>query len=152
MSRRELLLGGAAVGAGALLAGCTSNDTKDGDAGDQHQANAAGRRQRRPGKAVTIGFSAPAADHGWIAAITANAKAQAAKYSDVTLKAVDAGQRRSRADRRGGDPDRQEARRASCCCRTTASSSPQIGRKARRPASRSSTSTASSPTRRAYRT
>ena len=39
-----------------------------------------------PGKTVTIGFSAPAADHGWIAAITDNAKAQAEKYTDVELK------------------------------------------------------------------
>jgi ribose transport system substrate-binding protein len=40
---------------------------------------------------VIIGFSAPAADHGWIAAITNNAKAQAAAYSDVELRAVEAG-------------------------------------------------------------
>ena len=45
---------------------------------------------RRPSRAgpVTIGFSAPAADHGWIAAIAANAQAQAAKYSDVTFAPV----------------------------------------------------------------
>ena len=36
-------------------------------------------RTPTPGKPVTIGFSAPAADHGWIAAITTNAKAQAAQ-------------------------------------------------------------------------
>lgn len=88
MSRRKLLLGGAAVGAGALLAGCTSNDTKDSNTGTNTKENAA---TEAPGKAVTIGFSAPAADHGWIGAITANAKAQAAKFSDVTLKVVDAG-------------------------------------------------------------
>src|ERR1043165_775465 len=43
----------------------------------------------KPGKAVTIGFSAPAADHGWIAAIAKNAKAQAAQYSDVTFTPVE---------------------------------------------------------------
>jgi ribose transport system substrate-binding protein len=37
---------------------------------------------------VTIGFSAPAADHGWIAAIAANAQAQAGKYADVTFAPV----------------------------------------------------------------
>jgi ribose transport system substrate-binding protein len=45
-----------------------------------------------PGPPVTIGFSAPAADHGWIAAITTNAQNQAALYSDVTLNAVEAGE------------------------------------------------------------
>jgi ribose transport system substrate-binding protein len=41
-----------------------------------------------PGKHVTIDMSVPAADHGWLAAISANAKAQAAKYKDVTLNLV----------------------------------------------------------------
>lgn len=90
MSRRRLLFGGAALGAGALLVGCTSNEqtptaaqTKGGDA-------AAGANNE-PGKRVVIGFSAPAADHGWIAAITDNAKAQAGAYSDVEFKSVEAG-------------------------------------------------------------
>lgn len=39
-----------------------------------------------PGKPVTIGFSAPAADHGWMGAITKAALAEADKWSDVTLK------------------------------------------------------------------
>jgi ribose transport system substrate-binding protein len=51
--------------------------------------SAAASASDTPGKAVTIGFSAPAADHGWIAAITTNAKNQAAKHSDVTLQAVE---------------------------------------------------------------
>jgi len=38
-----------------------------------------------------LGFSAPAADHGWIAAITNNAKAQAGQFSDVEFRAVAAG-------------------------------------------------------------
>ena len=38
-----------------------------------------------PGDMVQIGFSAPAADHGWMAAITNAAQAEAAKYSDVEL-------------------------------------------------------------------
>jgi len=90
MSRRRLLLGGAAVGAGVLLAGCTSNDTTDKDKEAETQVKT-GASADTPGKAITIGFSAPAADHGWIGAITANAKAQAAKFSEVTLKVVDAG-------------------------------------------------------------
>jgi ribose transport system substrate-binding protein len=87
-SRRRLLLGGAALGAGALLTGCTSNEATP--TGAQTRAADAGAAAT-PGKRVTIGFSAPAADHGWIAAITANAKAQAGAYSDVELKTVEAG-------------------------------------------------------------
>jgi ribose transport system substrate-binding protein len=89
LSRRRLLVGGAALGAGAVLAGCTSNESNNNNGSDTQVKSGSGNDA--PGKAVTIGFSAPAADHGWIGAITANAKAQAAKFSDVTLKVVDAG-------------------------------------------------------------
>ncbi|MEU9510090.1 substrate-binding domain-containing protein [Micromonospora sp. NPDC048170] len=89
MSRRRLIFGGAAVGAGVLLAGCTSNETQPTEA--QTKAAAAPGGNNEPGKRVVIGFSAPAADHGWIAAITNNAKAQAGAYSDVEFKSVEAG-------------------------------------------------------------
>jgi len=85
-SRRKVLIG--AAGAGALLAGCTSNapkNTAQVRTGTSDDPNAAA------GTKVTIGFSAPAADHGWIAAITNNARAQAAEYPDVELKSVEAG-------------------------------------------------------------
>jgi ribose transport system substrate-binding protein len=89
LSRRRILFGGAAVGAGALLTACTSNtpqeNTQVNTGNEDSNPNAA------PGTKVVIGFSAPAADHGWIAAITNNAKAQAGAYSDVELKAVEAG-------------------------------------------------------------
>ncbi|MFU8850120.1 substrate-binding domain-containing protein [Micromonospora sp. SL1-18] len=88
LSRRRLLFGGAALSAGAVLAGCTSNEQKPTEA--QTKAAATGGNNEA-GKKVTIGFSAPAADHGWIAAITNNAKAQAGAYSDVELKTVEAG-------------------------------------------------------------
>ncbi|HEY6593448.1 MAG TPA: substrate-binding domain-containing protein [Asanoa sp.] len=86
-TRRRFLLGGAAVGAGALLAACTSNES----GGTTAQTNTNSNNNAAPGQKVTIGFSAPAADHGWIAAITSNAKAQAATYSDVDFKTVEAG-------------------------------------------------------------
>ncbi|WP_377267186.1 substrate-binding domain-containing protein [Peterkaempfera sp. SMS 1(5)a] len=88
MSRRNILFGGAAVSAGALLAGCTSNDPKQA-AGDATVPVAAGSSS--PGKAITVGFSAPAADHGWMAAISTNAKAAAKRFPEVTFKAVEAG-------------------------------------------------------------
>ena len=87
-TRRNMLLGGAVLGALAA-AGCTSNETPSGNA--QTKGPDAGNPNAAPGKKITIGFSAPAADHGWIAAITNNAKAQAAAYSDVTFKQVEAG-------------------------------------------------------------
>ena len=89
LSRRHILFGGAAVSAGALLTACTSNtpqeNTQVNTNNEEANPNAA------PGQKVIIGFSAPAADHGWIAAITNNAKAQAAAYSDVELRTVEAG-------------------------------------------------------------
>jgi ribose transport system substrate-binding protein len=87
-SRRRLLLGGAALGAGALLTACTSNDAEPTTA---QTKGADDPGASTPGKTVKIGFSAPAADHGWLAAITTNAKAQAAAYSDVELLSVEAG-------------------------------------------------------------
>ncbi|BCB84263.1 substrate-binding domain-containing protein [Phytohabitans suffuscus] len=90
LSRRRLLLGGAALGAGALLTACTSNETDEPSGGAQTVA-AGNNANAAPGQKVVIGFSAPAADHGWIAAITNNAKAQAGTYSDVEFKTVEAG-------------------------------------------------------------
>jgi ribose transport system substrate-binding protein len=86
-SRRNFLLGASALGAGSLLAACTSN-TPEASNNNQNvaQGNAA---NSQPGKQVKIGFSAPAADHGWIAAITKNAKAQAQRFSDVTFNATE---------------------------------------------------------------
>jgi ribose transport system substrate-binding protein len=90
LSRRRILFGGAAVGAGALLTACTSNDP-----GENTQIKSGGDTNANPnaapGTKVVIGFSAPAADHGWVAAITSNAKAQAAAYTDVEFRAVAAG-------------------------------------------------------------
>ncbi|BCJ63733.1 substrate-binding domain-containing protein [Polymorphospora rubra] len=89
LSRRRLLLGGAALGAGALLTACTSNEAAPQTA--QTMGANAGNPNSSPGQRVVIGFSAPAADHGWMAAIINNARAQAAAYSDVELKVVEAG-------------------------------------------------------------
>lgn len=86
-TRRGVLFGGAAVAAGALATACTSNDEKD-DPAPAAQTGALGGDNDKPGKQVTIGFSAPAADHGWTAAIAKNAEAQAKRYKDVTFKPV----------------------------------------------------------------
>jgi ribose transport system substrate-binding protein len=89
MSRRGVLFGSAAVGAGALLTACTSNQPKENT--QINTSNEEANPNSAPGQKVVIGFSAPAADHGWIAAITNNAKAQAGAYKDVELKSVEAG-------------------------------------------------------------
>ncbi|WP_026412897.1 substrate-binding domain-containing protein [Actinomadura oligospora] len=86
-ARRGFLIGGALTGAG-LLAACTSN-SEGGDASASQVALVGGGDNDKPGAKVTIGFSAPAADHGWIAAIAKNAQAAAKKYSDVTYKPVE---------------------------------------------------------------
>ncbi|HEY0001705.1 MAG TPA: substrate-binding domain-containing protein [Actinoplanes sp.] len=88
LTRRRVLFGGAAVGTGALLTACTSNTPENNT---QVNTNAGGGVNAAAGQKVIIGFSAPAADHGWVAAITNNAKAQAATYSDVEFRAVAAG-------------------------------------------------------------
>ncbi|MFF8414398.1 substrate-binding domain-containing protein [Streptomyces omiyaensis] len=83
-SRRGLLLGSAAVSAGALLTACTSNEPKN-----QAAPSAAGNApvaDDKPGKPVTIGFAGPQADHGWLNAINQNARDRAKKYADVTLE------------------------------------------------------------------
>ncbi|MFD4022586.1 substrate-binding domain-containing protein [Streptomyces sp. NPDC058576] len=83
-SRRGLLFGTAAVSAGALLTACTSNEPKK----TESAANSA-PADDKPGKAVTIGFAGPQADHGWLNAINVNAKSRAETYSDVTLETTE---------------------------------------------------------------
>ncbi|MQA11481.1 MAG: substrate-binding domain-containing protein [Pseudonocardiaceae bacterium] len=87
LARRGFLSGAAVLGAGAVLAGCTSNDPEDASGGQQQAAGAADNSQ--PGRNVTLGFSAPAADHGWMAAMTINARSQARQFSDVKLNATE---------------------------------------------------------------
>ncbi|PRX97418.1 substrate-binding domain-containing protein [Allonocardiopsis opalescens] len=88
VARRRFLLGGALVGAGALAASCTGNEPADGG-GENPAVSNAGTDNDAPGETVIIGFSAPAADHGWIAAISRNAQAQAEQYSDIDFRAVE---------------------------------------------------------------
>ncbi|HLU59928.1 MAG TPA: substrate-binding domain-containing protein [Pseudonocardia sp.] len=87
LQRRRFLTGALGVGAGAALTACTSNEPAGGSDAPAVAPAPAGANSE-PGRPVTIGFSAPAADHGWIAAIANNAQAQAEQYPDVTLEAV----------------------------------------------------------------
>ncbi|GAA1274306.1 substrate-binding domain-containing protein [Streptomyces javensis] len=85
-TRRGLLFGAAAIGTGALLTACTSNEPSGKSGGKAQQAAVT---DEKPGKRVTIGFAGPQADHGWLNAITVNAKERAKKYADVTLEATE---------------------------------------------------------------
>ena len=90
LARRGFLFGGAVVGAGALVTACTSNEPPAAQqSAAPSQAPAAATDNDRPGREVKIGFSAPAADHGWIAAIAKNAEEAAKRYSDVTFVPVE---------------------------------------------------------------
>ena len=99
VNRRGFLAGAVVVGAGAALTACTSNSvaqttpTTSAAAASSAAAGPVSAPASAAGgstqvKTVTIGFSAPAADHGWTGAIAKNAVAEAAKYPDVKLESV----------------------------------------------------------------
>ena len=82
------LVTGGALAALLFVTGCTSNTPEsEGSSGDS-SAKAASANDD-PGTKVTIGFSGPAADHGWLAAINSSAIAEAKKYDDVELKTAE---------------------------------------------------------------
>jgi ribose transport system substrate-binding protein len=70
------------------LSACTGSaqDAESDDSGDDPAPAAAAGGNDEAGDKVTIGFSAPAADHGWMAAITNNVRALADKYPDIDLQ------------------------------------------------------------------
>ncbi|RRO17023.1 sugar ABC transporter substrate-binding protein [Saccharopolyspora rhizosphaerae] len=88
-TRRRLLFGSTALGASAVLSGCLANTPPQQE--NQAAVAAGGGDNAAPGKHVTIGFSAPAADHGWMAAMTTYARAQAEKLPDVTFRPTEGG-------------------------------------------------------------
>src|SRR3954471_23313737 len=72
------------------LAGCTSNSDGGGDTADTSgDTSAATGSNDESGDKVVIGFSAPAADHGWMGSITASPQKEAAKYDDVELRVAE---------------------------------------------------------------
>ena len=86
-SRTRLVLTGAAVlAAVGLLAGCTgsgADETTVVDQGTTDEENA------ESGDTIVIGFSGPAADHGWLGAINSGAIAAAESFDDVELKVAE---------------------------------------------------------------
>jgi ribose transport system substrate-binding protein len=81
--RRMTYTAVALMSAGALVAGCTSNEPES--SGDGGGGSNAASDNDEEGETVRIGFSAPAADHGWMAGITEAARAVDDEYDDVEL-------------------------------------------------------------------
>jgi ribose transport system substrate-binding protein len=77
----------ALIGAGALMAGCTGNTPEESSGGGG--GNNAASDNDESGDTVSIAFSAPAADHGWIAGITESARAEAEKYDDIDFQVAE---------------------------------------------------------------
>ena len=83
--RRGLAIIGAFAAATLVLGAC-GNSSGDDDNANISKSNT---DNDKDGKKVVIGFSAPAADHGWMGAITKAAVAQAKQYDDITLKVAE---------------------------------------------------------------
>ncbi|GAA1989336.1 substrate-binding domain-containing protein [Isoptericola halotolerans] len=96
MTRNHRLLGltAAAATTALLLSGCVSNEPpeeeNDSDSMSADEGAAGGTANDEPGETITIGFSAPAADHGWMGAITRAALDEAEGYEDVELRQAEA--------------------------------------------------------------
>ncbi|MFP5219848.1 MAG: substrate-binding domain-containing protein [Actinomycetes bacterium] len=87
-TRRRATSLAAAAAAGLLLVGCTSNEPEDSGNDGAAVGNAASSNDDS-GETVTIGFSGPAADHGWLAAINRAAQEEAEKYDDIELRVAE---------------------------------------------------------------
>src|SRR3954452_18700733 len=89
-THRIQLATGGALAALLILAGCTSNTPQTQQpVNDSSGSAVAPSGNNQTGEKVTIGFSGPAADHGWLAAINSSALAEAKKYEDVELKTAE---------------------------------------------------------------
>lgn len=78
----------ALLSAGLLVSGCLSNDpdaVADDDGGGTADTALVGDNAE-PGEEVVIGYSGPAAGHGWMSAITQAAQEQGEELEDVDLR------------------------------------------------------------------
>ncbi|WP_394162172.1 substrate-binding domain-containing protein [Galactobacter valiniphilus] len=83
---RRLVAGlGGSVLAISLLAACSGGT----DAAETSKQGTTTEENQATGKKVTIGFSGPAADHGWLGAINSGAQNAAKKFPDVDLKVAE---------------------------------------------------------------
>jgi ribose transport system substrate-binding protein len=82
--RKTLALVGTSVVIAGLLAGCTTGTTDTPGAAPTNNT-----QNEETGDTIVIGFSGPAADHGWLGAINSAAIAEAAKYPDIDLRVAE---------------------------------------------------------------
>ncbi|WP_122816404.1 substrate-binding domain-containing protein [Nocardioides pantholopis] len=81
---------GLAAGTTVLaLAACTSNDSGDDEDLGGGTSEAEQGSNDEEGDTVVIGFSAPAADHGWMGSITESTRNVADQYGDVDLRVAE---------------------------------------------------------------
>lgn len=85
-SRRKTLSAAIAVVAVLGLSACTGNESSDDNENPNLQNSSAEGGNDEPGDKIVIGFSAPAADHGWMASITDSTQTVADQYEDVELR------------------------------------------------------------------
>jgi ribose transport system substrate-binding protein len=83
---RLVLTGTAVVAAIGLLAGCTGGGADEDNVVDQGTTT---EENAESGDTVVIGFSGPAADHGWLGAINSGAQAAADSFDDVELRVAE---------------------------------------------------------------
>ena len=83
--RRGVTTSLAVLASAAILASCVSNAPEDSGDDNGGGEAAAGSSNDEIGDTVTIGFSAPAADHGWMGAMTTLAQDAASEYEDIDL-------------------------------------------------------------------
>jgi ribose transport system substrate-binding protein len=88
-TRTKLGTSAVAVLAVLALAGCTSNSSDDEKDSGGSTSQAKSGSNDEAGDKVVIGFSAPAADHGWMGSITASAQSVADQYDDVELRVAE---------------------------------------------------------------
>lgn len=83
--RSMLVTTGALLAIGALVAGCSSGSADD----STQPTNASVEGNTEEGETVVVGFSGPAADHGWLGAINAAATAEAEQYGDIDFRVAE---------------------------------------------------------------
>jgi ribose transport system substrate-binding protein len=83
---RAFLTGTALIIGVGLLAGCTGTGADEENVVDQGTNS---EENAESGDTVVIGFSGPAADHGWLGAINSGATAAAESFDDVDLRVAE---------------------------------------------------------------
>jgi ribose transport system substrate-binding protein len=86
MGTRRMRRLGWSLAAVLVLGACENGGDDDAADDSSSEEEASGGQEESGGDGtVTIAFSAPGADHGWLAAITENARAEAEEWDDVEL-------------------------------------------------------------------